>query len=194
MKIPKIVNELSRNDRMAMLESLKISVENTKILKDSSRILINVHQLLKLFWALKDGESLVINKGGHILTGKVKNEKLKLLPEILGEKQNTAFDANGAEEFYKTKSWVESPGKAFKNAWDNEILKAPKDSTSLIGSTFTMAIEFLPESELKMDTIIKGDGFEYYVVEIKSTGMKGYFSAKSNVLKFVEFQGKEYRF
>jgi hypothetical protein len=191
MKNTPKIPEMTKNDRMAMLESLKKTQDDSNFLKKSAKILINVYDLVKLFWKLKPEESLVINADGRILRGRVKNEKLTLLPEILAEKKPSVFDGNGIQEYFETRSWVKSPGNMFKNSWGNVSMKEPKYRHDLTVDIFLSLLEFSGDSTkiVRGEVNIEND-FNYYTIKIEE--MVGFYNQKSGILRYVELNGEKH--
>lgn len=190
-KIATIPQEVTTEEKLTMLESLKNSQNELNFLKKSSKALINSFELLKIFWSLKEGESIVINSNGTIFKGKVKTEKLNALPEIFAGKKDTSLDDMETQKYFNTKSFVNSPSTGFKNAWDSQMIKPPKESDSILGDSFLLALDFSTEENIKVtDNYTDSNGFKYYIVELIKNKMKGYFTQKTKTLRMVEFNGK----
>jgi hypothetical protein len=189
------------------LEKLQTSIKDTNLLKTSSKVLIGQTELIKLFYKLGDGESLIINSNGNMFKGKIKNmEDLTPLSEKLPGKTDNSLDGKARQEFIRTKPWVNAPGDAFKNAWNNQILKPPaKDTGNIHWQTFQLLLELCPVENIKMGRrhskelkgILANDVYDihFIVVDIIKDGeikMSGYFSEKTGHLRYTEANGKTY--
>jgi hypothetical protein len=185
------------------LEKLQKSLEEKSdftFLKRSGQVLVNVYDLSKIIWGLKDGQDLVISSDMEIFKGRVKKEKLTRLPAKFVGKSDNDFDGSGRQEFFTGRSWVTQPGSALRNAWESQMLKAPaKESEhSLIFTTFIFILELINsgENDLKIimnESIERFDSsLSVFVVEIPDLKMKGFFSKKTGELKRVEKNGVEY--
>jgi hypothetical protein len=136
--------------------------------------LLNSITELELLLAGIKGENscIVITKNGAIFTGNIPAEKLGKLQEIplkiAGKKFDTNLDGNGAQEFINTKWWVNTLPGAFKNSWDNGMLKLPQEpvNPSLI-FMWTLLVEISDIEDIKCgEKIITGNNYTFFSVSI----------------------------
>ena len=156
--------------------------------------LLNSITELELLLAGIKGENscIVIGKNGAIYTGNIPVEKLGKLREIplkiAGKKFNTEFDGNGTQEFISTKSWVNAPGRMFKNSWDNGTLKLPENSVnpSLV-MMWTLLVEISDIEDIKCgEKIITGNNYTFFSVSI---GEVTAFYSKYFTLQYITITG-----
>ena len=153
------------------------------------KMLINsVTELQQILTRLKPGESLVINGNGTIYSGNIPEKlqaKLTELPvKAPGKTPVNNLDANGLQEYIQTKSWVNSPGKAFKNAWDSDMLRVPKESVnSPLVIMWTLLVELADITQIKCNRTIVEFNHTFYGVSI---GKVTAFYNKNLTLRFIE--------
>lgn len=184
---------LTKEFRMENLEKLKKSFDETKSHKKASRVLIGIHGLLKIFLELSEGKSIVINSDGEIFTGEVSTKNLWKRPETLAGKKDLQFiDGQGRQEFFRSKSWVQSPGTSFKNAWDSQVLKKPDEKEAPILEAFLLAVNYSPDSNIKMGDSITGNNGTFFCVEAIKQKIKAWFDQKTGNVVWLEYQGKKF--
>lgn len=171
------------------LQALENSVKISS-LKRTSQVLVNLWELAHLVVGLKSGQCLVIDEGGSIFKGKVSTGRLQKLPDKVPGKKSLELDMNGREKVL-TKWFVQSPSTAFKNAWDSQVLQEPKTDVSFHVHLFMLNLEN-NHDKVKHLGMVTDYNHKYIVLELYGT--KGYFSADSGFIRFIETKdGVRYR-
>jgi len=189
---PDNMPDSSRMDDIRKLrESMSgVSQEEMEMRESSGRMLSSFHQVSTLFYGLKDGESLVIESSGEVYVGRVKNKKLKERTEYVGRNAGD-FDKNGLRDYIRTKWFVGSSGRVFKNAWDLALLKRPKNPSVLSGIFFFETIYGNPDDIVLGEHLVTYYG-KFLVVELKKLNWKAYFSQTTGMLRYIVIDGVEY--
>ena len=108
--------------------------------------------------------------------------------KIAGKKFHTSFDGNGSQEYISTNSWVNAPGRIFKNSWDNGMLKLPQEpvNPSLI-FMWTLLVEISDIADIKCgENIITGNNYTFFSVSI---GEVTAFYSKYFTLQYITVKG-----
>lgn len=188
------------------LEQIMRENSERNFLKSTGKFLVGVWELSKIVWNLRDGHSMVINKEGEIFTGRVDTKKLTQRPELLGRK-DTAFDFGSVQQHLQSRSWVQSPSTIFKNPWYTTLKTTVKNTpleeveiggkkglssklelpekSSILCDIFMWHIEFGDVNDIILGEHLNDRTGKYTAIEIKSKGIKGYFSETTGILRFL---------
>jgi len=177
LKLQKIQEAVSRNESRGLARI--------------SRFIMSTWDLLSILTKTKHGESIVIDSEGNVFRGRVNTEKLQALPGKVSGFKNNDFDAAGLQEFFTTKSYVNSPAPTFKNAWEGSV-KPPKNIDSPILEEWMEKINHLsPEDIVTINKVTK-DMATFLEITIEGFPITVGIFEKTGTAYYYIFQGKRH--
>lgn len=158
---------------------------------------VNPSELESIYRGLKAGESLVISDTGVIYkTSRIRVDKLTEVIGKIPSRLNTSFDTGTLDKEIKTRSWVESPGKSFKNFWDNirKNKKNYQDSIELppIVEFWIDSLENLSSDDIQKIrvNIVQEVSFTFYEVILPNSPLVMGIN-KNGIARYYIFKGKK---
>ena len=149
--------------------------EESKGLKKLSRFLATMYELTVILAKTPPGQSIVIEAdSGSVYRGRVKTDKLVLLPERLPGRVDHAVDTHGRELATPYFEWTGVPEGGFKTSWDRAMrphLYREHIVEPIYGEfqdALNEALEKDPNGSLiRTETVVDRQGLSYHEITVQ---------------------------